>query len=91
MDLEGEKGLTDNIKEDYEMVIGKFAEGILVIDSDMGIQFINKELKSFFEFSDQNGHLLEGFSQVLEKKLFKGYFYGENEPKQNGGAQQDQC
>ena len=34
------------------MVIEKFAEGILVIDNDMMIQFINKELKNFFEFSD---------------------------------------
>ena len=65
------------------MVIEKFAEGILVIDNDMMIQFINKELKNFFEFSDQNELSLQGFSQLIDKKLFRSLEDTEKEFKLN--------
>lgn len=67
------------IKKEYEDILEKLPEGILITNEENEVKFMNQELKLFLNVTD------ETYNQGLYLKMFKKYKISEN--KGNGNNQ----
>ncbi|CDW87979.1 pas pac sensor hybrid histidine kinase [Stylonychia lemnae] len=64
-----EKDKNTVLTQDYQRIIDNFAEGILIANEQGKISYINQQLKSFIEYTENNDR-----SETLNKKIFKAYY-----------------